>query len=332
MATNPQYSVYIISGSTKYDITSAVTELDFADPKKEIAQRVNIGIMNVWVKDKRLGDLLGVRNRVFIHANDGTKNEEVFRGYVWTFGDRISLDGRDLTLICYDNLIYFQESEESVYFSSGKSTKAVVSSICDSWGVKLEYNYESITHSKLALRGGLSDIITADVLDLVKERTEKKYVIRSRKDVMHIDTVGQNTTVYHFKSAANAVELRRECTMDGMVTKVVILGKADDDDREPIEATVSGKTDEYGTLQKLIDRNDNTSLADAKKDANSIIKEKGEPRWEFELKTADVPWVRKGDKVHVNIEGAMDSDLIVIDVSRSISNKDKTMTLTMEKP
>lgn len=332
MTANPQYSVYIISGSTKYNITSAVTELDFSDPKKEMAQRVTIGIKNARVKDKRLSDLLGVRNRVYVHANDGSKKGEVFRGYVWTFGDRTSLDGRGLTLICYDNLIYMQESEDSAYFSSGKSTKAVASSLCENWGVKLSYNYESITHSKLVLRGCLADIFMSDVLNLVRERTDKKYVIRSIEDVMHIDEVGQNTTIYHFKSAGNAVEFRRECTMDGMITKVVILGKADDDDREPVEATVTGKTSEYGTLQKLIDRSDNTSLADAKKDANTIIKEKGEPKWEFELKTSDVPWIRKGDKVHVDIKGAMSGYLIVADVNRSISNKAKTMILTLEKP
>ena len=329
---NPIYTTYVVAGGNKYNITPAVTELDFSDPKNEIAQRVTIGIMNAKVKGGRLSDLLGVRNRVYIHANDGSKNDEVFRGYFWTYGDRTANDGRDLTLICYDNLIYFQESEESVYFSSGKSTDSVCSTLCGNWGVKLAYNYETITHSKMALRGYLSDIFMADVLDLVKERTGKKYVIRSIKDVMHIDGVGQNTTVYRFKSAGNSVDFRRECTMNGMVTKVVILGKADDSDRQPVEATVSGNTSEYGTLQKLIDRDKNTSLADAKKEANSIIKEKGEPKWEYELKTADVPWVRKGDKVHIDIEGAMSGYLIVIDVSRSISNKSKTMTLTMEKP
>lgn len=329
---NPIYTTYIVAGGNKYNITPAVTELDFSDPKNEIAQRATIGVMNVKVKDKRLSDLLGVRNRVYIHADDGSRNEEVFRGYIWTFGDRTSLDGRDLTLVCYDNLIYFQESEESVYFSSGKSTDSICSTLCGNWGVKLSYNYESITHSKLALRGGLADIFMDDVLDLVKDRTGKKYVIRSIQDVMHIDGVGANTTVYRFKSAANSVEFRRECTMGGMVTKVVILGKADDNDRRPVEATVSGNTSEYGTLQKLIDRDENTSLADAKKEANSIIKENGEPKWEFELKASDVPWVRKGDKVHVDIEGAMSGYLIVTDVSRAISNMSKTMTLTMEKP
>lgn len=329
---NPIYTTYIVAGGNKYNITPAVTELDFSDPKREIAQRATIGVMNVKVKDKRLSDLLGVRNRVYIHADDGSKNDEVFRGYIWTDGNRAANDARDLTLICYDNLIYFQESEEAAYFSSGKSTDSVCSTLCGNWGVKLAYNYETITHSKMALRGGLADIFVDDILDPVKERTGKKYVIRSIKDVMHIDGVGQNTTVYRFKSAGNSVEFRRECTMNGMVTKVVILGKADDNDRRPVEATVSGNTSEYGTLQKLIDRDENTSLADAKKEANSIIKENGEPKWEFELKASDVPWVRKGDKVHVDIDGVMSGYLIVTDVSRAISNKSKMMTLTMEKP
>lgn len=329
---NPIYTTYIVAGTTKYNISAAVTELDFSDSKREIAQRVTIGIMNLYVFNKRLSDLLSVRNRVFIHADDGSKNDEVFRGYIWTYGNRTSNDARNLTILCYDNLIYFQESEESAYFSSGKSTGSICSTLCGNWGVKLAYNYETIVHSKMALRGGLADIFVDDILEPVRERTGKKYVIRSIKDVMHIDGVGANTTVYHFKSAGNTVEFRRECTMSGMVTKVVILGKADDNDRQPVEATISGNTSEYGTLQKLIDRDKNTSLADAKKEANSIIKEKGEPKWEFELKTTDVPWVRKGDRVHIDIEGAMSGYLIVTDVSRSISNAVKTMILTMEKP
>lgn len=330
---NPIYSVYIVSGGSKYNVTPTLISLGFSDQKNQIAQLVTISMMNIKVGKSWLSSLVKVRDRVYVYADDGSRNEEVFRGFVWTRSYNSSLGDREIVLKCYDNLIYFQESEEAEYFSSGKSTKDVMSSLCSKWGVKLEYTYSSITHAKLALRGNLADIFTSDILDLVKDRTGKKYVILSSKDTMQVKPVGSNTTVYQFKAGQNAVKTNSSCTMDGMVTKVVILGKADDkDERQPVEATVNGKTAEYGTLQKVINRDENTTLADAKKEAEGILKNDGSPKWEYELTAPDIPWIRKGDKVYVNAGDIYNSYLIVTCVNRSIDNKSKIMTLTMEKP
>lgn len=330
---NPIYSAYIVSGGSKYNVTPTLISLDFSDQKNQMAQLVTISMMNIKVGKSWLSSLVKVRDRVYVYADDGSRSEEVFRGFVWTRSYNSSLGDREIVLKCYDNLIYFQESEESEYFSSGKSTKDVISSLCSKWGVKLEYTYSSITHAKLALRGNLADIFTSDILDLVKDRTGKKYVILSAKDTMQVKPVGANTTVYQFKAGRNAVKTNSSCTMDGMVTKVVILGKADDkDERQPVEATVNGKTSEYGTLQKVINRDENTTLADAKKEAEGILKNDGSPKWEYELTAPDIPWIRKGDKVYVNAGDIYNSYLIVTCVDRSIDNKSKKMTLTMEKP
>lgn len=331
-AKNPIYTVYINSGGTKYNVTPALIALDFSDQQKQLAQSVVVDLMNVRVGGSYLTGILKVRDRVFIYANDGDRNEEVFRGYVWTRSYGSSLDDREIRLKCYDSLIYLQESEDAAYFSAGKSSKDVMASLCTKWGIQMEYSYESITHSKLALRGNLSDIFMDDVLDLVKDRTGKKYVIRSEKDVMRVLPHGANATVYSFKAGENAISTTSECTMDGMITKVVILGKADDNDRQPVEATVSGQTGTYGTLQKLITRSENTSLADAKKEANSLLKEKGSPKWQFEVRAPDIPWIRKGDKVLVNAGDIVNSTLIAVSVDRTISSTKKEMTLTLERP
>ena len=326
---NPVYTVYIVASGTKYNVSGAVVSLKFTDQKAQFSKSVRIELANAKVGNMRLTSLIRVRDRVYIYADDGEKSDEVWRGFVWTRNYKSSLASRNFDLKCYDNLIFMQESEESKFFESGKSTKSIVSSLCSDWGVSLQYNYESITHAKLALRGGLSDIITDDVLNLVKDRTGKKYVIISEKDVMYINGVGKNSTVYTIKAGNNAVQTASECTMDGMTTKVVILGKADDDDRRPVEATVSGNTSKYGTLQKLIDRDENTELADAKKEAQSIIDEDGEPKWEYEISAPDIPWIRKGDKVNVSA-GDLTKSYIVIGVDRDISLKEKRMLLTLE--
>lgn len=323
----PVYTVYIISGSTKYNVTPAVIGHERSDPEGQIAQRVNLQLANVKVGDTWLSSLLKARNRVFLYANDGTKEDEVFRGYLWSRVRNDSINEKEIRYVCYDNLIYFQESEDSLYFSAGKSTESIMSSICNKWGIKLHYSYDGITHEKMPLRGYLADIFTADILDLVKKRIKRKYVILSEKDTMVVRPVGANTTIYHFIAGKNVTSTESGWTMDGVITKVIIVGKADKDDREPIEATVSGKTDEYGTLQRIQSKDENTSLEDAKIEAQNTIDENGEPKWEYKIVAPDIPWIRKGDKIYVSA-GEIDGYRIVTDVDRD--SKTNLMTLMLE--
>lgn len=330
-AENPIYTAYIVSGGKKYNVTSVLQQIDFADREKQFSKSATLHLANIALEGTWLSSILKVRDRVYIYADDGEKQEEVFRGYLWTRVYKSAVQGHDLQLRCYDQLIYLQESEDSLFFPSGKATKDVVSTICSKWGIPLDYQYESITHGKLALRGNLSDIFLDDILDLVKDRTGKKYVIVSDKDVMQVRSVGGNRTVYTIQAGKNAVSTMSECTMDGMTTKVVILGKADKSDRAPIEATVSGETGQYGTLQKLISRKSDTSLSDAKKEAQNILKGEGQPKWRYEITAPDIPWIRKGDKVNIQA-GDIVKPLIVTGIDRRICNDGKTMELSMENP
>lgn len=327
---NPEYTAFIISNGTKYDVTNALESIDLSNQDKQIAASATLTIANTKVNKQWFNQIPQVRDRVFIYANDGKTKDEVFRGFIWDKNYRSSLSERELELKCYDNLIYFQESEESEFFASGQSTESVLSTICNNWGITMEYSYESITHSKLVLRGTLSDIIMSDILDLVKDRTGNGYVILSSKDVIQIKGRGQNTTVYNIEYGKNAIGTLSRVTMDGMTTRVKILGKADKEDRAPVEATVDGNTSRYGTLQKIIDKDENTSLADAKKEAQNIIDKDGTPKKEYEVATVDIPWIKKGDKVNINA-GDITTALIVKGISRDISISGCKMTLDLEE-
>lgn len=326
---NPIYTVYVVSGTTKYNLSECVEDIGFSDQQKQFSKSATISLSNIYTGGKWLSGLLNPRDRVFIYADDGETSGEVWRGFVWSFGYKSSLSARLIVLKCYDNLIYCQESEESEYFSSGKTTKDIMSSICSKWGIKLEYTYSSITHSKLALRGALSDIITADVLDKVKDRTGVKYTIRSEEDVIKVMPVGQNKTVYKIEAGKNAITTESEVSMDGVVTKVIIIGKADDHDRRPVEAALSKNTEKYGTIQKVIQRDENTSLTDSKKEGDSILKENGTPKWEYRVVAPDIPWIRKGDKVYVSA-GNLVGYFIAVGIDRDLSNQKREMSLTLE--
>lgn len=329
----PVYTVYIISDNIKYNVTPALISLDRSEADSQIAQKVTLHLMNIMVDGTWLVGLLKPRNRVYVYANDGETNAEVFRGYLWSREYRSSLSERELTYTCYDNLIYFQESEDTFFFPKGKNTKDVFQEICDKWEVELRYTYETITHEKLPLKGAMYDFFTADILDLVKKKTGKKYAIISDQDVMCIKTVGSNSKIYHFLAGKNVSSVDSGWTMDGMITQVVILGKADEDSEcEPVEAIVSGDTKTYGTLQKLESISENTDLEEAKEDAQYTIDEKGKPKWEYVMTGPDIPWIREGDKVYLDAGEVVESYLIVTNIDRSYDSKKCEMTLTMEDP
>lgn len=85
-----------------------------------------------------------------------------------------------------------------------------------------------------------------------------------------------------------------------MVTRVKILGEADDDKRRPVEATVDGQT-KYGIRQKILTRGKDDSLDEAKKEAKEVLDDDGKPKEEIKVVTIDIPIIRKGDIIHLKM-------------------------------
>lgn len=308
----PEYSVTIVTpDKTRYYVkqmgkaANLVTGLELSEPDRQLAQKAVIKLANFKIPGANGGypsNLFQVRSRVFIYAKGAgkTKGEEVFRGFIWETRYSRSAE-RELELTCYDNLIYLMKSEVSMFFSKGKSTKAIVASICGKWGIKHKYNYVSITHPKLPLSGSLADVLASDVLDKVKKKKGTEYVIRSTKDVMEIAAVGKNQTIYQIDRAGRGIQLdfTKTVTMDEMATKVVIVGKTDKKGKAKIEATLKKNTKEYGTLQKVIHKDEDTKLKEVKAEAQELLKEHAVPDVQFDVRSLDIPWIRKGDKVQI---------------------------------
>ena len=322
MATkaNPTYTASIVDGETTYDITPVLIRIETSEQEDQMAQKAVVTIMNTMIGGQWSTSVFKTGQRMFIYADDGEKQDEVFRGFIWTKNYTSSNSTREFALTCYDNLIYFQESEVYYYFSSGKSTEDVLRQITEAWGINFAYNYESITHEKLVLKGTLSNIFMDDLLNLVRDRTGKKYVIRMEKDTLNVTEIGKNTTIYQFNSRENVMETKSQETMDGMITRVVIFGKQGESERAPVEATVEEHIEEYGTLQKVYGRNESQSLEDAKKEADTLVNLHKWPFQDFEIDVPDVPWIRKGDVIYINAGDIYQQYLMITSISRDISN------------
>lgn len=299
---SPSYTATILnSAGAKYNITNAITDLTLEELESGIAQKVSLRMKQLRHDGKWTTNLFNVHDRMYVYANTGSGAKEVFRGYIWEDVYEKS-DTQELIFTAYDRLIYLQESEEYKYYSAGKSTKAIFQDICSNKGITLKYSYESITHSKLALRGTLSDIFEDDLLEAVRRKKGKRGIVRDTKGTMEVFTEGSgNSTVYKLYNGAggNLISTKHTETMDGITTKVIILGSEKDGARAPIKATVKGKTDQYGTIQKILTSSDSDKLSEVKEEANQIIKDKGTPQKYIEISAIDNPWIRKGDTIYL---------------------------------
>ena len=182
--SSPIYSIHFLN-SDKLDVfvDAVTTDLKLTENKNELAQKVTISLVNCMNGEYLLSELINVCDRVFIYANDGEECREVFRGYIWRKNYQ-NKQKKIISLTCYDNLIYLQNSEDSYYYPAGWKTVDIFNDICSKWGIEIVYNYESIEHKKLPLSGKISTMFT-DLLDRVKKKTGIKYVIRSAEDYLH---------------------------------------------------------------------------------------------------------------------------------------------------
>lgn len=323
MAKNlPSYSVRIItSDGSAYNVTGILTDLRLSEHDGQLAQTATIKMANIVHNGSYLTSLFDVIDRVYVHANYEGETKEVFRGFVWNKEYTSSLE-KELSLICYDNLIYLMQSEVCKFFAEGTDTETICSDLCSDWGIELSYEYENILHPKLPLEGSLGNIFTSDVLDEVKKQTGVKYVLRSSEDVLHIMRAGTNTKIYEIRTKQNSGDVRHNISMDEVVTQVIITGKKGDDDRTPIEATVTGKTDLFGTIQKRISKSEDTGLDESRQEAQELLDENGEPKETVYLDRAvDIPFLRKGDMIKINSGDVLERYCIVTDITHNAVSK-----------
>lgn len=339
--TNPMYKMNLFTADgTKYQLKDITTDLIVSHEENDLAGKVSITIANIKVGNKSLSSIIKLRNKVFVYANTGSGYKEKFRGIVWERKFDTSGSNKEISLTCYDRLIYTQNCKDNLYRKKGHKTQAVITSLCKKWGIKVRYDYKSINHKQLVFRSdNISDIIIT-LLDEVKKKTGEDYVVYCDKDVMVISSVGKNTTVYQINKKDNAISESYTETMDDMVTKVKIIKaekkkkkKKDSESEEETGnyltvASVKGNTKEYGTLQDIIEKGDDEKLSDVKKEAKSILKEKGSPQKDITVTAVDNPLIKKGDKVYINT-GVLKNHYIVKGIEHDATGK--VMTLEVKK-
>lgn len=325
------------SDGTKYRLKGITTDMVTGQGKDDLAEKATITIVNVKAGKKMLHNIIKLRDKITVYANTGNGAKEVFSGFVWERQFDTTSDVREIKLVCYDKLIYLQNSKDNLFVSKGSRTKDVVTQLAKKWGIKIKYSYDSISNKKIVYRSEYISDILISLLNRVKKQTGNDYVVRFEKNVMVIEPVGSNKTVYKVESRDNAISASYNETMEGMITKVKII-KAEttktkkDGEKETGKYTtvsnVKGDTKTYGTLQDIIEKGSDDKMADVKKEANQILKKDGSPKREVTVEAVDNPWIKKGHKVFIKA-GALNNNYIVKSIEHDATNH--VMTLEVKR-
>ena len=326
-----EYDAELIDeNGVRYLINDGLANLEWEEQENEIAQRASVTFANLLIGSTQLAAIAKLNCIILIYAKwNNAPKTLVFEGTIWEW-QPVFGTGKELTITAYDKLIRLQQSQDFKFYSAGMTTRDIIADICNTWGIPLSYKWEqSITHEKKVFnKESISDMII-NLLEEVRKKTGEKYIVYWRGNTLQIVGYGSNSVVYKFENE-QTISVSNKLTLNNLVTRVKIIGTADDEGRAPIDAIVDGDTG-YGVLQTVIQNYDNKSLADLKAEANTIIQERGKPEEYIPVTLPDLPFLRKGDKIEM-AAGNLIGFFNVLSVSHNAAQKQMSLTLDRINP
>lgn len=320
-----KYRLVVMTESKKqYNIKEFVEDLGWEENDGELATRISFTAKNEKTSAGLISSLAKPGCLVGVFATDGSIDEEVARGYVTGWKPLLSGSKDKVDITCYDELYNLEESQDLIYYSSGIGTKSAITQIFDNWQIPTDkYDGPDVTHGKLAYKTeSLADVLL-DILDDAKKKGGGDAFIRAAKGKVSVLQWGSNKTVYHFE-VDNTKQVSHKMSTAGMITRVKVIGQEDDDGRSSVEAVVNGQT-KFGIRQKIYVRGKDDSVSDAQSAAQDIINDKGQVDEEITVQSPDVPFVRKGDLVHITA-GTLNDYYFV----KGIRHNADSMSMTMD--
>lgn len=321
-----KYRLVVMTESKKqYNIKEFVEDLGWEENDGELATRISFTAKNEKTSAGLISSLAKPGCLVGVFATDGSIDEEVARGYVTNWKPLLSGSKDKVDITCYDELYNLEESQDLIYYSSGIGTKSAITQIFDNWQIPTEkYDGPDVTHGKLAYKTeSLADVLL-DILDDAKKKGGGDAFIRAAKGKVSVLQWGSNKTVYHFE-VDNTKQVSHKMSTAGMITRVKVIGQEGDDGRSSVEAVVNGQT-KFGIRQKIYVRGKDDSVSDAQSAAQDIINDKGQVDEEITVQSPDIPFVRKGDLVHITA-GTLNDYYFVKGVRHDADSMSMTMDL-----
>lgn len=291
--------VAVTSDGQQLDITDVTTDLGWEEGEKEYAARISLKLYDAEYNGKHLSELVQPLTPIFVYAICNGESTEVVRGTVEEWSPTDSNGKLSLDITAYDEMKAMRQSQDDQYFADGMTTKQIITTILDAWGVPYDYQGpENITHSKFMFRKNYISDMCQKVLTDVKKKKGGVYFMRAKEGKIQILPRGTNEITYHLDAYTNIEQTKDKFSTSGMVTRVKIVGKTKAEGRPPVEATIDRHT-EYGIRQVILQHASKKTLDEVKKDAEELLDEKSLIKRTTTLQGPDVPFLRKGDRIRI---------------------------------
>lgn len=326
-----KYRLVVMSESgAQYNIKDFAEKIGWEQNDGELATRISFTVKNNTIPDikKKISEIVKPGCLVMIYAEcSGTKGE-VARGYVSKWRPVLSNSKTKFEVTAYDELYNLQKSQEMIYYSSGAGTKTVLMRIFGDWGIPVgKYNGPDVKHGKLAYKTEMLSDVIKKVLDDAKKKGGGKAFVRADEGKVSVLRWGDNDPVYAFTTSTTK-EVSHTISTETMITRVKIIGKEPKEGRPPVEAVLNGKT-QFGIRQKIYTRGEDETAAEAQTAAQEIINASGKEKTEIAVQGPDVPFIKKGDKVHIKA-GSLNGYYFVKGIQHDADTGSMKMNLAKE--
>ena len=323
-----EYSLILYAGSKKFILTNIAKNLGWDEGDSEMSTRITFALKDEKTEYGYPSKLLKLGRKCIVRAKCGSKDEEVARGKIVNWQRKTTSGEKLITIKCYGPLIAFK-SQVHLFFDAGMTTKAIFNALCKECGVKIgSYKGPNKKHGKTCYKSKAVTNAVTELLDDAKKHGSSKYFITEKKDKVVVKPYGFNSAVWQF-TKEHIITTDHTRSTEKIVTRVRVIGQSDKEGRAPVEATLNGKT-QYGIRQKLVTRSKDDDLSKAKSSAQDILDDEGDVDETITITTVDVPFLHKGEKVHVKF-GTMNGNYYVFGVSHDASTQQMTMKLKTEK-
>lgn len=323
--SNIRYRVVVMDeAGNQYNIKDFIQNLGWEENEKEISVHSSFMTRNDSTSKGYLSNIIKPGCLVGIFASDGVMDEEVARGYVETWNPTEKNSGNDLKCTCYDELYKLQKSQDNRYYPSGTGTKLALQSIFDDWEIPQgDYKGPNASHGKTVCNNKYLSDIMLELLDDAAKRGEEKCMIRAEKGYVSVVPWGSNKSVYVFK-VDNTQSFSQSVSTENLITRVKVVGQADNDGKQSVNATLNGET-QYGIRQRIYTRGSDETLSDANAAAQEILNGDGKIEKKMTVQGPDVPFVRKGDLVYIMSNSVSDYYYV-----KSIQHNADSYSMTMD--
>jgi hypothetical protein len=299
--TRVRYDVVaMLPDGTKLQLTDLCERLGWEEGESEYAARLNLTVRNVRYGGGFLAEKLPLATVLYLYADWAGMPMEVWRGTIWDWG----FDGGEhdpIRITGYDLVYYMQKSRINKYYAKGTGSKKMITNILDAYSIPLgTYKGPDVKHKKTLIKNKAISAALKGVLESAVDLGAQECILRAREGAVDVVPYGGNEDVFVISARDNLVKASDSFSMADLVTRVRVTGREDKKGRPKVVATLNGRT-EFGDIT-LFQARGGDSLNAAKKKAQKILKDRGEPKRKLTIRAADMPAVRKGDLIYLEMD------------------------------